>query len=125
MVLVNEILIIYIRYLLAIVAQVFESLSSSNLETQATSLCESENDDLVLDLININGDLTSSPLSLLKQKLPLYVVNCFLSLAFDEIEVLCSMEKIEKFIQKKFAYNTDHNLCPSLLPFEFPPGHRT
>ena len=62
-------------------------------------------------------------------------MNCFLSSGFDEIEVLCSMdtsekpgnsiEKIEKFIQKKFAHDVDHNPCPSLVPFEFPPGHRT
>ena len=73
-------------------------------------------------------------LSLLKQKLPPYVVNCILSSGFDEIEVLCSMdidqkrgnsiEIIEKFIQKKFSSRTDHNPFTSDMPFEFPPGHR-
>ena len=35
------------------------------------------------------------------------------------------IEKIETFIEKKFASSTDHNPCPSPLPFEIPPGHRT
>ena len=29
-----------------------------------------------------------------------------------------SVEKIEKFIQKKLAYDIDHNPCPSLVSFE-------
>ena len=36
-----------------------------------------------------------------------------------------STQKIERFIQKKFASSGDHNPCPSPLPFEFPLGHRT
>ena len=40
----------------------------------------------------IEGDMTSSALSLLNRKLPPYAINCPLSSGFDEIEVLCSMD---------------------------------
>ena len=56
---------------------------------------------------------------LMKQKLPPYIVNCVVSAGFDEVEVLSSMdtsenpgnsiEKIEKFIERKFASSSVHN----------------
>ena len=70
---------------------------------------------------------------LMKQKLPPYIVNCVVSAGFDEIEVLSSMdtsenpgnsiEKIEKYIEQKFASSPNHNPYSS-SPFEFSPGHR-
>ena len=64
-------------------------------------------------LANIEGDLTSSALSLLNQKLPPYVINCPLSSGFDEIEVLCSMdsyilsEKLGISIEKIKVYSKE------------------
>lgn len=76
---------------------------------------------------------TIDVIELMKQKLPDYVVKCLLSAGYDEIEVLSTMdtsekqgnsiEKIESFIEKKHADNSEHD--PFLShPFEFPPGHR-
>ena len=71
----------------------------------------------------------------MKQKLPEYVAKCLMSAGYDEIEVLSTMgtsysekqgnsiEKIESFIEKRYADSSEHNPFPS-HPFEFPPGHR-
>ena len=69
----------------------------------------------------------------MKQKLPEYVVKCLMSAGYDEIEVLSTMgtsekqgnliEKIESFIEKRYADSFEHNPFSS-RPFEFPPGHR-
>ena len=69
--------------------------STSNLASQSASLYESEDNTVKEDAIQSN-DMTSMALSLLKQKLPPYVVNCILSSGFDEIEVLCSMDIDQK-----------------------------
>lgn len=73
-------------------------------------------------------------MELLKQKLPPYIVNCFKSSGFDEIDVISEMdiseksgnsiETIEKFIQRKYATCPNHNPFPAPMVFEFPPGHR-
>ena len=73
-------------------------------------------------------------MELLEQKLPSYIVNCFKSSGFDEIDVISEMdisekagnsiETIEKFIQKKYVTNPDHNPFPASMSFEFPPRYR-
>lgn len=74
--------------------------------------------------------------SLMNERLPKYVVNCFLAAGFDTEQVICSMDItsdgpknsikiIESYIAKRFQGNPD--MCDSFssqLPFEFPPGHK-
>ena len=60
---------------------------------------------------------TCDIVTLMKQRLPEYIVNCFMSSGYDEIEVISTMDtsdkehnKIEKFIQRKYeiVLNTIH-----------------
>ena len=74
--------------------------------------------------------------SLMNERLPKYVVNCFLAAGFDTEEVICNMDItsdgpknsiniIESYIAKRFPGNPE--MCDSFssqLPFEFPPGHK-
>ena len=87
------------------------------------------------------GDETSSVKSttefdvllLMKQRLPQYVVNCFLAAGFDVPEVISAMDisanpgnsitQIESFIAKRYRGDPRYSHNPS-LDFEFPPGHR-
>ena len=74
-------------------------------------------------------------ISLLKQRLPDYIVQCFLARGYDEPNVIATMDitdspgnsirGIETYIGSKFPDNEEyyHNRFIS-LPFEFPPGHR-
>ena len=80
-----------------------------------------------------SNEPTIDVLEMMKQKLPEYVVKCLISAGYDEIKVLSTMDtsekqgnsikKIESFIEKKYADNSEHNPFPS-RPFEFPPGYR-
>ena len=80
-----------------------------------------------------NDEPSTDVIGLMKQKLPEYVAKCLISAGYDEIEVLSTMgtsekqgnsiEKIECFIEKRYADSSKHNSFPS-HPFEFPPGHR-
>ena len=73
----------------------------------------------------------------MKEKLPPYVVQCFLAAGFDTAEVISSMDPsddpgnsisaIELFIDKYYHGNKDFSCTPGLdeqHPFVFPPGHR-
>lgn len=78
-------------------------------------------------------DKTCDVITLMKQRLPGYIVNCFMSSGYDEMEVISTMDtserkdnsinKIKKFIQCKYANSAKHNPFPSPA-FEFPPGHK-
>ena len=80
-----------------------------------------------------SSNVTCGVVTLMKQRLPEYIVNCFISSGYDEMEVISTMDtsdkehnsidKIEKFIQRKYANSAAHNPFPSPT-FEFPPGHR-
>lgn len=72
-------------------------------------------------------------ITLMKQKLPEYIVNCLTSSGYDELEVLCGMDtseapnntiaKVESYINRKYVSKVEYN--PDLsTPFEFSPGHR-
>ena len=71
--------------------------------------------------------------TLMKQRLPEYIVNCFMSSGYDEMEVISTMDisdkehnsidNIEKFIQRKYVNRAECNPFPSPT-FEFSPGHR-
>ena len=79
------------------------------------------------------SNTTCDVVILMKQRLPEYIVNCFMSSGYDEMEVISTMDtsdkehnsidKIEKFIQRKYANSAEHNPFPSPA-LEFPPGHR-
>lgn len=72
----------------------------------------------------------------MNERLPKYVVKCFLVAGFHTEEVICTMDItsdgpknsiniIESYIAKRFHGNPE--MCDSFssqLPFEFPPGHR-
>ena len=99
---------------------------------------------------NSSGQSTSSDaLELMRQRLPVYVVNCFLAAGYDVPEVISNMDvsenpgntinKIENFIEKTFpgdcryypsslthsTEHSQHNDSTKLTAnFEFPPGHR-
>ena len=72
---------------------------------------------------------------LLEQKLPKYIVECFRVSGFDDIDAINEMNVktepnsiniIEKYIDKhkeEFPQCMGPN-ASSMLPFEFPPGHR-
>ena len=75
--------------------------------------------------------------TLMKKSLPGYVVNCMLAAGYDDMNVISAMNvsddqgnsisMIENFIQKHFKGDAEYSHSPtskSLLPFEFPPGHR-
>ena len=80
-----------------------------------------------------SSNVTCGVVTLMKQRLPEYIVNCFISSGYDEMEVISTMDtsdkehnsidKIEKFIQRKYANSAAHNPFSSPT-FEFPPGHR-
>lgn len=100
-------------------------------------LCSEERSEWEIPSNESSNEPTFEPtidvIKIMKQKLPEYVVKCLISAGYDEIEVLSTMdtsekqgnliEKIESFIEKKYADNSEHNPFPS-RPFEFPPGHR-
>ncbi len=79
------------------------------------------------------SNTTCDVVILMKQRLPEYIVNCFMSSGYDEMEVISTMDtsdkehnsidKIEKFIQRKYANSAEHNPFPSPA-LEFLPGHR-
>ena len=89
----------------------------------------------------MESDGTSSPvdaISLMKEALPEYVVNCFLAAGYDTTEVITAMvsktpgnliELIEKYISEqypkdpRYCNNPDSDLLFAKR-FEFPPGHR-
>lgn len=90
----------------------------------------------------MESDGTSSPvdaISLMKEALPEYVVNCFLAAGYDTTEVITTMdisespgnsiELIEKYISERYpkdpryCNNPDSDLLLAKR-FEFPPGHR-
>ena len=69
----------------------------------------------------------------MKEKLPPYIVRCFLAAGFDSMDVIASMNisesasnsitVIESFIEKYYSGNEDY-CCGPVTPFVFPPGHR-
>ncbi len=70
----------------------------------------------------------------MEEKLPTYVVNCLKAAGYDVPEVILDMDvsqgpgntisQIEKFIEKRHPGNPEYFGGQSMLPFEFPPGHR-
>ena len=77
-------------------------------------------------------------LTLMREKLPRYVVNCLLASGFDVADFIMSMdvseqpgnsiETIENYINDHYAGHEDYCNTPvsscSVTPFVFPPGHR-
>ena len=68
----------------------------------------------------------------MKQRLPEYVINCFLSAGYDELNVQCNLDisensnngiaKVEQFINRKFSNKADYD--PTLsTPSKFPRDH--
>ena len=68
----------------------------------------------------------------MKEKLPGYVLKCFLATGFDSEEAIAyidtnSVKKMEAFIEKRFSNDPSMHSQFSVdldLPFEFPPGHK-
>ena len=94
-----------------------------------------------LDSDEISDDVLPNDedvMKLMQERLPSYVVNCFVSSGFDSIEAICcmnvtdsannSIQEIESYVENHC--NTDTNLFsnPKAIcrpkPFIFPPGHR-
>ena len=80
--------------------------------------------------------LTEEALKLMKQRLPEYVVNCFVSAGFDTLDVIAdmdtssdpgnSLQAIEDFINAEHA-SDDPKFSRGTMAtstFKFPPGHR-
>ena len=73
--------------------------------------------------------------SLLRKRLPKYIVNCFLAAGYDVPDVISSMDTseqpgnsiqlIENFIDQHYSGHKDFQSNPALVqkPFVFPPGH--
>ena len=68
----------------------------------------------------------------MKEKLPGYVLKCFLATGFDSEEAIAymdtnSVKTMEAFIEKRFSNDPSMHSQFSVdldLPFEFPPGHK-
>ena len=135
--------------------QTATSEAASDTNNNATSQVENGTAFLELPQINSNSSEEQSTsfdvLELMRQRLPVYVVNCLLAAGYDVMEVISNMDvsenpgntihKIENFIERNFpddcryapsslTHSTEHSqhlvqqstkLTPS---FEFPPGHR-
>ena len=122
-----------------------------------TAAGQAGNGTALLDLLQTNsnsseGQSTSfDVLELMRQRLPVYVVNCLLAAGYDVIEVISNMDvsenpgntinKIENFIERNFpgdcryvpsslTHSTEHSQhlaqhsTKLTANFEFPPGHR-
>ena len=67
-----------------------------------------------------NDEPSIDVIGLMKQNLPEYVAKCLISAGYDEIEVLSTMgtsekqgnsiEKIESFIEKRYADSSEHTV---------------
>ena len=72
-------------------------------------------------------------LTLMKKRLPEYIVNCFLAAGYDVQEVISAMDissnpgnsitQIESFIGRRYKGDRRFSITPA-MDFEFPPGHR-
>lgn len=67
-------------------------------------------------------------ISLMRSKLPQYIVNCFITTGYDTIEVMREindqkLNDIEEFINKHFPKNVKY-IHPDFDKCMFPPGHR-
>ena len=85
---------------------------------------------------NIDSEnlMTTKALSLMRAKLPKYVVNCFEAAGNDTLDVIADMDvskqpgnntdEIENFITTTFPNNPNCYRYPSAnAPLKFPPGH--
>ena len=73
-------------------------------------------------------------ISLLKERLPGYIVQCFLASGYDESTVIADMDVtdnpgnsitgIETYIGSKFSDDEQYYNGHISLPFKFPPGRR-
>jgi len=88
-------------------------------------------------LENISVENESHVGELMKQRLPQYIVNCFFTAGYDDLDVISTMNtgenndnsisKIENYIESLIDQNTADDFMPPTLcvrPFKFPPGHR-
>ena len=78
----------------------------------------------------------SDLINVMRERLPTYIVNCFLAASYDSEEIITSMDvtnrkgnsisEIEKYIERSFPEDeTMRSPFPSSkYPYEFPPGHR-
>ena len=90
-------------------------------------------DDFEIALDCVSPEVSPELLSLMKEKLPIYVVKCFLASGYDSEENISYMNEdavnaMEKFVQKRFSHES--SMQSQFLPsdpdslFEFPPGHK-
>ena len=90
-------------------------------------------DDFEIALDCVSPEVSPELLSLMKEKLPIYVVKCFLASGYDCEENISYMNEdavnaMEKFVQKRFSHES--SMQSQFLPidpdslFEFPPGHK-
>ena len=65
-------------------------------------------------------------ISLLRLKLPQYIVNCFITTGYDTLGEINDqkLNDIEEFINKHFPKNNKY-IHPDFDICMFPPGHRT
>lgn len=83
-------------------------------------------------------DPTADVMKLMQERLPSYVVNCFVASGYDSKEAICcmsvsdvpnnSIQEIEDFVEKHCdtdaaSFCNQKTLCQP-KPFIFPPGHR-
>ena len=94
--------------------------------------CSPDNAAQNLDSENL---MTTKALSLMRAKLPKYIVNCFEAAGYDTLDVIADMDvskqpgnnidEIENFITTTFPNNPNYYRDPSANgPLKFPPGHR-
>lgn len=82
-------------------------------------------------------DRDEDVVKLMQERLPLYIVNCFVASGFDSTEAICcmnisdgtndSIQEIESFVEKYCDTDTKYFCNPKALcqpkSFIFPPGH--
>ena len=86
----------------------------------------------ITKIVFSDSDISPEMLALMKEKLPGYVLKCFLATGFDFEEAIAYMDKdsvktMETFIEKRFSHDPNMHSQFSVglgLPNEFPPGHK-
>ena len=78
--------------------------------------------------------LTREALTMMRMKLPEYIVNRFVAAGYDTLDVIAEMDMsdkpgnslqlIEEFIAKEYPNDPQYIRCAMAPSFKFPPGHR-
>ena len=88
---------------------------------------------VIMSQSDLGGDKVDA-VSLMKESLPEYVVNCFLAAGYDVTEVIAAMDvsenpgnSIENYISERYPKDPRYSNnpdCDTTYSSKFPPGHK-